>query len=150
MDTYTDELLDRLEDIAQKNVDAIRGYNKAAENSDNAGLQSYFRRKAHERRNFLTTLTTLVPFKHSFNIEDDDSFASAAHRAWMNIKTFFSGDDDEAMLEEAIRGDKAAIDDYDDLIKGEQLPFDLANLIRQQRERILQDIELNKSMEDVH
>jgi uncharacterized protein (TIGR02284 family) len=149
MDTYTDELLDRLEDIAQKNVDAIRGYNKAAENSENIGLQSYFRRKAHERRNFLNDLESLVPFNRSFNIDEDSSFAAAAHRTWMTIKTFFSGDNDEYMLEEAIRGDKAAIEDYDDLLAEEQLPFDVANLVRQQRERIRQDMEQNKSMEDV-
>lgn len=149
MDTYTDELLDRLEEIAQKNVDAIRGYAKAAENSENEGLKSYFKRKAHERQNFLNGLRTIVPFKRTFTIEDA-SFTSAAHRAWMNVKTFFSGDDDESMLEEAIRGDKAAIDDYDDLMEEEQLPYEVASLIRQHRERIRQDIDMNKSLEDVY
>ena len=52
MDTRSKELVDQLEEILEKNRDAEKGYAKAAENAKSHGLQSYFRRKSDERKDF--------------------------------------------------------------------------------------------------
>jgi uncharacterized protein (TIGR02284 family) len=42
-------------------------------------------------------------------LDKGGSVTGAAHRTWMEVKYWFSADDDESMLEEAIRGEKAAL-----------------------------------------
>lgn len=39
-------------------------------------------------------------------IDDEGSFTGTMHRVWMDVKALFSADNDESMLEEAIRGEK--------------------------------------------
>ena len=148
MNTEIKEIEDNLNDIIQKNEDAIKGYEKASENAKEIGLQSYFRNKAKERRNFLVELKTAVP---SLQTRDkvDGSAAGSMHRTWMDIKAFFSSDNDEAMLEEAIRGDKAAVEEYDEVLADGQLPMEASNVIRQQRDWIREDLEKIKTMEDI-
>jgi hypothetical protein len=67
----------------------------------------------------------------------------------MDFKSMFAADDDEAMLEESIRGDKAAVDEYDDVLEEDSLPLGLRNLLLNQRTRIKTDLERNKSLEDL-
>ncbi|MGC1514995.1 MAG: DUF2383 domain-containing protein, partial [Maribacter sp.] len=69
------------------------------------------------------------------------------HRTWMDVKAFFSEDNDEAMLEEAVRGDKSAIKDYDDALTETMMPARIKELIRAQREKLKNDIETTKILE---
>lgn len=142
------EIEDNLNDIIQKNEDAIKGYEKAAEITENIGLQTYFRNKAKERQLFLVELKAATPaLKTRDKIEG--STTGTLHRTWMDIKAFFSGDDAEAMLEEAIRGDKAAIDEYNEVLADTHLPPSVATIIRKQRDWLMQDLEKNKTLEDL-
>lgn len=137
-----------LNDIVQKNEDAIKGYKKAAENAKETGLQNYFLNKARERRNFLNELKASTPALDIGN-DMDGTAKGAMHRTWMDIKAFFSGEKDESMLEEAIRGDKAAVEEYNEVLADTHLPINAASVIRKQRNWIVQDMEANKKLEDV-
>lgn len=142
------EIEDSLNDIIQKNEDAVKGYEKAAENAEDVGLKSYFETKASERRIFLTELKASAPALKTRD-ELDGSAAGTLHRTWMDVKAFFSGDNDEAMLEEAIRGDKAAIEEYNEVLADTHLPVEAAAVIRKQRDWLKQNIEVNKTLEDL-
>ncbi|WP_282116635.1 ferritin-like domain-containing protein [Cellulophaga baltica] len=148
MNSDIKEIETKINSIIQKNEDAIMGYEKAAENAKGIGLQSYFSNKALERKNFLISLKSAAP---ALNLREDidGSVTGALHRTWMDIKTAFSSDDDEAMLEEAIRGDKAAIEEYNEVLSDVHLPVAIATLIRQQITWIREDLEKIKSLEDV-
>ena len=67
----------------------------------------------------------------------------------MDIKAFFSADNDESMLEEAIRGDKAAVEEYEDVLDDKDLPANVASVIREQLIKIRTDLNKVKSMEDL-
>ena len=142
------EIEDSLNDSIQKNEDAIKGYEKAAENAENIGLQSYFQNKSIERQNFLIELKASAPALETRD-DKDGSATGSMHRAWMDVKAFFSGDNDESMLEEAIRGDKAAVEEYNEVLADTSLPTEAAAIIRRQRDWINQDLEKIKTMEDV-
>lgn len=142
------EIENNLNDIVQKNEDAIKGYKKAAENAKETGLQNYFQNKARERRNFLNELKAATPALDIGN-DMDGSAKGAMHRTWMDIKAFFSSENDESMLEEAIRGDKAAVEEYNEVLADTHLPINSASVIRKQRDWIVQDMEANKKLEDV-
>ncbi|MBW8201145.1 ferritin-like domain-containing protein [Flagellimonas abyssi] len=142
------EIEDSINDIIQKNEDAIKGYEKAAENAEAIGLKNYFRTKSEERRTFLVALKSSVP---ELDTREDvsGSATGAMHRTWMDVKAFFSGDNDEAMLEEAIRGDKAAIEEYNDVLANTALPAKTAQIIREQRDWIAATLNKIKRLEDV-
>lgn len=142
------EIEDSINDIIQKNEDAIKGYEKAAENAKETGLKNYFLTKSKERRNFLVGLKATVPALETRD-EIDGSATGAAHRTWMDVKAFFSADNDESMLEEAIRGDKAAVEEYNEVLADTDLPIETANIIREQRDWIVKNLDKIKRMEDV-
>jgi len=149
METYTDKLEKKLVGILEKNEDAIKGYEKAAENAKEIGLQSYFSNKARERKNFISSLKGTLPNLDLGNNQIEGSLAGALHRTWMDVKAFFSGDDDEAMLEEAIKGDKAAVSEYEEILEDISLPPSAAEVIRQQLQWIKKDLAEIKILEDV-
>lgn len=64
---------------------------------------------------------------------DETTAVAAVHRTWMDSGAFFTDDYDEAILEEATRGDKAAIKEYDEVLADAPIPQKAAELIRAQR-----------------
>ncbi|NNE77952.1 MAG: PA2169 family four-helix-bundle protein [Pricia sp.] len=148
METKNRKLVDQLEEILEKNRDAERGYSKAAENADSRSLQSYFRKKSQERKTFNDELKRELVATYD-EIDDDGSFTGTMHRAWMDIKNFFSGNSDESMLEEAIRGDKAAVEEYEEVLKKEALPMQVSTIIRNQMMKIRTDLNNIQSLEDL-
>ena len=148
MDTRSKELVDQLEEMLEKNRDAEKGYAKAAENAKSHGLQSYFRRKSDERRDFNNQLRKMLVASYD-EIDENGSFTGSIHRAWMDVKSFFSGNEDEAMLEEAIRGDKAAVKEYEEVLEDNVLPVAIDTLIRDQKAKIQSDLNTIKSLEDL-
>ena len=83
------------------------------------------------------------------DIDDDGTFSGTVHRTWMDIKAFFSGDNDESMLEEAIRGDKSAVEEYEEVLEDATLPASIATLLRSQQMKIRTDLNKIKSLEDL-
>ncbi len=79
----------------------------------------------------------------------EGSFTGSIHRVWMDAKSFFSGNTDADMLEEAIRGDRAALDEYEELLGVQNLPIMLDQLIQNQAIKIRIDLEQIKKLEDL-
>jgi len=139
MSTEHEKIVDQLEEILEKNRDAEKGYSKAAENAESPDLKSYFQRKSSERKDFNALLKSKMLTAYD-EIDDGGSFTGTIHRTWMDVKALFSGDDDEAMLEEAIKGDKAAVDEYEEILEEGNLPVDIAECIQNQKVKIQKDL----------
>ncbi len=148
MSTKHEEMVDQLEEILEKNRDAEKGYMKAAENADSANLKNYFEKKARDRKIFNESLKRELVTNYD-EIDDDGTFGGTVHRAWMDVKAFFSGDNDESMLEEAIRGDKSAVEEYEEVLEDTTLPNSIAMLVRDQQMKIRTDLNKIKSLEDL-
>ncbi|WP_299226264.1 PA2169 family four-helix-bundle protein [uncultured Psychroserpens sp.] len=148
MSTYTQEIGEKLNDLLEKTYDAEKGFKKAAENVEHSALKSYFNNKAQERYNFGHELKSEIK---SFNqdVDKGGSLTGKAHRAWMDIKSLFSADDEESMLEEAIRGEKAAIDEYQDVLNESSLPSTTKTLLESQKNTIQNGLSNIKSLEDL-
>jgi uncharacterized protein (TIGR02284 family) len=148
MSNYTDKLGNRLNALLEKNYDAEKGYKKAAENAKHIGLKNYFNKKAQERYDFGYELKTEIK---SFGqpAEKDGSLTGKAHRAWMDVKAALSSDNDESMLEEAIRGEKAAIAEYEEVLGEVSLPLNTKNMLFNQKNHIQQELNTIKKLEDL-
>ena len=148
MSDYTDKLGNRLNDLLEKNYDAEKGYKKAAENAKHGALKTYFSRKSQERYDFGHQIKSELK---NFGKEPDKggSVTGAAHRTWMEVKSWFSADDDEAMLEEAIRGEKASVDEYNEVLKETALPGSTKQMLETQKNTIEHSLTNIKRMEDL-
>jgi len=148
MSTYTEEVGEKLNEILEKTYDAEKGFKKAAENTDNVQLRSFFETKAKQRYDFGHELKTEI-MSFGQEIDNGDSVAGKAHRAWMDVKALFSLDNAEAMLEEAIRGEKAAVEEYEEVLGDTSLPSTTAAILRNQKEIIEKGLSNIKMLEDI-
>jgi len=148
MSTYTESVGNKLNELLERTYDAEKGFKKAAENADNSALKSYFNEKSRERYDFGHELKSEI---RSFGqeVEKGGSVTGALHRTWMDVKSLFSADDAESMLEESIRGEKAALDEYDDVLSETSLPMSTKNILMSQRNKISSGLSKIRTLEDL-
>ncbi|QCW98963.1 PA2169 family four-helix-bundle protein [Aggregatimonas sangjinii] len=139
---------EKLQEVIDKTEDAIKGFNKAAENASDVSTKTYFSRRAKNRQRFLTQLKNASPDLRLGNEDIDGTTAGAVHRTWMDVKAFFSADNDESMLEEAVRGDKSAIEEYNEVLAETHVPARVKEILREQRDAIQNDLETSEILED--
>ncbi len=140
---------ERMKQIIEKNEDSVKGFEKAAENAKERGIKNYFEKRAEKRKLFIKTLHNATPALQTGNMEIDGSVKGTMHRMWMDTKTFFTGDTDEAMLEESVRGDKSAISEYNELLTDTMVPHRIREIIREQRDEIKNDLETLQILEEI-
>lgn len=121
---------------------------KAAENTDHNALKTYFNKRSKERYDFGHELKTEIA-KFGEEPEKGGSLTGSMHRAWMDTKAFFSADDAESMLEESIRGEKAAVEEYENVLQDTTLPSSTATVLLKQMNNIKSDLNTIKFLEDI-
>lgn len=114
------EQIEELNDIIAKSYDAEKGYKEAAENVESPELKKMFVEFAQQRYDFGHEIKDEIR-KLGGEIEKGDTIASKVHRAWMDIRSAFAGNDESAILKEAIRGEKNALSNYEDAL--EEMPI---------------------------
>jgi len=132
---YTEEISNKLNELLVKNYDAEQGYIEAYKNVESNDLKMFFKRRASERSDFAKELRTEI-LQYGQIPEDSGSFKGALHRNWMNLKSLFSSNDDQAILEEAIRGEESSLEEYDEMINEKNLPPTIDALIAKHRNAI--------------
>jgi uncharacterized protein (TIGR02284 family) len=148
MENNDENVYQEIREILEKNKDAQKGFSKAAENSEHPKLKAYFLKKSGDREKFNQKLISEIHTGYP-KMDVDGSFAGSIHRVWMDVKLLLSSDNDEAILEEAIRGDKAAIAEYDEVLDYKTLPVGIRHLLSEQRVMIQTDVRNNSTLEDL-
>ncbi len=144
--SYSEEMGKKLNELLEKNYDAEAGYKNAAEKVNDSTLKSYLLSRAKDRYDFGHELKAELK---SFGQEPDKgtSLAGDAHRLWMDLKTALTSDKDEAVLEETIRGERAALEEYNEILEDSSLPSSTATLISTQRNSIKTALNEAKALE---
>ena len=108
--------------------------------------RKFFEERAAERYDFGHELKAEI---RNFGESPDkgSSVKGDTHRTWMNLKATFSSDKEEAVLEEAVRGEKAAVEDYENVLKDPDIPPSTANLLLKQKNAIVASLNKVKSLE---
>ncbi|MGY5847309.1 ferritin-like domain-containing protein [Salegentibacter sp. HM20] len=142
------ERANSLQELLEKNYDAEKGYRKAIEDADSPNLKRFFKEQAVMRNHFATEIDKAM---HAINVRPKDSGSTVGdlHRAWMDFKAMFTKNDDESMLEECIRGEKASIKEYENKLKNTKFSPDTENMLRAQLEKIRDTVQTIKRMEDL-
>ncbi len=143
------EIVDALQGLVEKNHDAEKGFKKAMEDVKHASLKTFLSRQAVQRNRFVTELEYELRQLDAQPKEDDGSISGSIHRAWIDLKAAVTGHDAENVLEECIRGEKASVKEYDEVLKNHTLPLNISNVVTKQRDEINNTLNRIKTLEDL-
>lgn len=151
MQNYS-ETIEELNDVLQKNYDAIEGFQTAAEKVNGNHLMGYFNKQVVARKRFVHELSAEIR-NLGGEPTDSGSVKGSMHRAWMRIKDGFNFSDDnrEELIEECIRGEKECIEEYNELLEKRPIPASTRQVLNRQRkeiENILSDLEIKEEVYD--
>jgi uncharacterized protein (TIGR02284 family) len=137
-----------LNELLSKNYESEEGYKNALQDTDNPKLKNYFQRQAAQRAQYINELDKAV---RDLNAEPAKSGSAMAgvHRTWMDFKTAITGKSDEAVLEECIRGDKTAVEEYEEVLMDTSLPEPTRKVVQYQLNGIKNTLDTIKGLEDI-
>jgi uncharacterized protein (TIGR02284 family) len=137
-----------LQMLLQKNYDAEKGFKQAITKTDSQNLKDFLRRQALKHNRFATELDREL---HLLNEtpKEEGSFTGKLSRAWMDIKVAVSGNHDEAILEECVRGEKDSAEEYEEALDKNKFSPQLEEVLRKQLREIKLMITEVKYMEDL-
>ena len=133
------ELAAELNDLLERNYDAINGYRDAAQDVENEALTQYFLDQAAERIRFGQEIRDEILLLGGKPTQDGSTLG-ILHRTWMNFKTNLSHDNEDEVCEECIRGENAAIEEYNELLKETGISVQLRAEIIRHKTKTLQAI----------
>ena len=144
-----EETVSSLQHLLEKNYDAEAGYKEAMLKAEHANLKEYLKERAALRNRFATQLSdTLIRLGEK--PKEDGSITGDLHRTWMNIKQALSSDKDESILEECIRGEKASVEEYEEVLEKKYYTPEIAEMITRQKNEVAQTLGNIKTMEDLY
>ena len=114
--------------------DGETGFKTAAEGLQDPQVKSLFQQYSRQRAEMARELQVEVR-RLGGDAEKAGTFAGAAHRGWINIKSVVTGKDDGSIIAEAERGEDAAKADYDEALHAPLSAQTLA-LVREQSMKI--------------
>jgi uncharacterized protein (TIGR02284 family) len=126
--------------------DGDEGFRSAAEKLKDPAIRSQFLQFARQRAQFAGELQAEVTRMGSEPAKSG-STTGALHRGWIGLKNAITGGSDHSILEEAERGEDAAVKNYHDaLSKG--LPGDIEAIVYRQSKVILETHNTVRSVRD--
>ncbi|GLR16941.1 ferritin-like domain-containing protein [Portibacter lacus] len=143
------KIIDGLNDLLAKNYDAEKGFKKAAEETNNQVLAALYRGKASQRYNFGHQIKDILREMEG-EIDKGTSTMGDLHRAWINFKTFFAVDKEEAILEEIENGEEASLKDYNEFLENSELPDSIRRIITAQRNSVLHTLRRVDELEEMY
>jgi len=141
------EHAEALQVLLQKNYDAEKGFKKAITKTENDSLKEFLKRQAVKHNRFATELDREIRSLNE-HPKEEGSFTGKLSRAWMDIKVAVSGNQDEAILEECVRGEKDSAKEYEEALDENNFPPHLEEVLKKQLSDIKTMIAEVKSMED--
>jgi uncharacterized protein (TIGR02284 family) len=132
----TTEIAGKLKHLLGIVNDGKEGYKNAADNADSAELKALFTTYSIQRSEFEMELKTLI---RQFGGDPDNETGGplgALHRVWIDIKTAILPNDNHAVLDACITGEKAAVKAYDEVLAETSLSSDLREHLLRQRNDI--------------
>ncbi len=143
-----EQLLSNLQGLLEKNYDAEKGFRNAITNVKNEHLKEYLKNQSVKRHRFVSELDREIRLLNEKPIESGSTTAKL-HRTWMDIKSSIAGNDDEAVLEECIRGEKASEKEYREAIEENHFPPQIGNVLNNHLKEIQMTLSQVKTLESL-
>lgn len=141
-----DDVISTLNGLIETCKDGQQGFSDSAEGVERSDLKSFFYEASQQRSQFAGELQSLVR-ELGGDPENSGSFAGTLHRGWINIKSAVTGKDEKAILNEAERGEDAAIKAYKDALD-QNLPANVSTVVQNQYSQVQATHDKTKSLRD--
>jgi uncharacterized protein (TIGR02284 family) len=141
-----EEVVDTLNDLLESCRDGEYGFRKCAENAGSAQLKEIFNRRTEDCRVAAHELEARV-VEFGGTPAEGGTVGGALHRGWVSVRGSFGTNDDQAMLNEAERGEDAALAAYRKALK-RNLPSDVRMLVQRQLDGVQRNHDQIKSLRD--
>ncbi|MET7029591.1 ferritin-like domain-containing protein [Sediminicola luteus] len=134
---YSEKISNRLNDLLEKTYDAEKGFKLAQDKIDDSTTKKFLNDRAEQRAAFGHELKREIT-QYGEIQDTDGSVKGDMHRAWMNLKSAVASNENEKILEEVERGEKASLEEYNEIIKDEDmvLPPSTKSTLMRQRDAI--------------
>lgn len=130
MNGPTKDVVSILNNLIETCKDGQEGFKTCAEDTKNPELKALFTKHAEECAHAAGELQTEV-IALGGTPEDSTSVSGDLHRRWVDVKSIFTGKDEEAVLNEAERGEDVAMKAYKEAL-AEPLPANVYAIIERQ------------------
>jgi uncharacterized protein (TIGR02284 family) len=141
-----EDVISTLNGLIETNKDGQEGFKTAAEGVNNSDIKSLFYEYAQQRSQFAGELQTAVR-ELGGDPENSGSVSGAIHQGWINIKSAVTGQDNQAILNEAERGEDSAKNAYKDALE-QELPANVRAIVERQATAIQQAHDRVKAFRD--
>ena len=129
--SQTKESISTLNSVIETLKDGQEGFRQASEAVKDSQLKSYFSELSLQRSKFAGELQSHIIQMGDSEPETTSSTAGALHRAWINMKSAITSQDDHAILSECERGEDSAVAEYKKAMEAE-LPSPARDIISRQ------------------
>ena len=109
---FNDDTLDQLQDLLSINIDSQRGFEEAAETTNDPQLKTLFRDFSQRRAHNAAELRQCIS-SAGRTPTDSGSVSATIHRWWIDAKQTLTGKDSESILKEAERGEDSIKHEYE-------------------------------------
>tara|TARA_R110002072_G_scaffold48716_15_gene133248 strand:- start:7438 stop:7926 length:489 start_codon:yes stop_codon:yes gene_type:complete len=143
-----ENLVGNLQGLLEKNYDAEKGFRNALNNANNEQLKSFLKKQAEQRNRFATELDNELRALNK-KPKENGSATGAIHRTWIDFKSSIAGNNDEAVLEECIRGEKASEKEYRNSLKENHFPPKVENVLNKHLNEIQTTLSQVRTLENL-
>jgi len=134
-----EETISVLNDLIEVSKDGEREFQDCAEDVTDPELLNFFTEKSQQCSRGAEMLQEQVR-RLGGEPETEGSFAGAAHRMWVNLKSAITGADKTAILKECERGEQYAVEAYEKALQ-EDLPPDIREMVEMQHHAVVANME---------
>jgi uncharacterized protein (TIGR02284 family) len=126
------EIISTINGLIETLKDGQQGFKEAAEAVKDSQLKSLFNEYSLQRAKFAGELQNEAISLGEHDPEDSSSTAGAMHRAWIDLKSAITSQDDHAILSECERGEDSAVAEYKKAMEEEELSSNIRETISRQ------------------
>jgi uncharacterized protein (TIGR02284 family) len=143
-----DDVIDTLNDLIETSHDGEYGFRQLAEHAESPDLKQTFLRRAEEIRASMPDLRGEVTALGG-KPNDGGSTTGALHRGWVAVRSVLGTSTDQALLDEAERGEDAALARYRKAAR-QDLPPTVRALVERQLQGVQRNHDQIKLLRDQH
>ncbi|HEX5739829.1 MAG TPA: PA2169 family four-helix-bundle protein [Hydrogenophaga sp.] len=122
------DIVDTLNTLIETSKDGEYGFRLSAEHAKSASIKQVFLTRAKDCAQAAAELQSLV-LTYGGKAETDGTTTGSLHRGWVSLKGTLAGYSDLNMLEEAERGEDAALKRYRTALQNDNLPADVRSVV---------------------
>ena len=126
------EIISTINSLIETLKDGQEGFRQASEAVKDSQLKTLFNEYSLQRSKFAGELQNEAISLGEHNPENRSSSAGAMHRAWINLKSAITSQDDHAILAECERGEDSAVSEYKKAMEEEEFSSPIREAISRQ------------------